>query len=1412
MSRTLRSAQSLGVINVSYEHRTSSPRVATDETQASAKGNADDNVTGTASTEVVEDSFKTDKSAHIARGAAVEPPQAARSNTPFDEYYDTTPQKPSQSSHLSRPGPSQAPPEQQDDAAGDPLSRRDSQTDAAIGASAVDEAAPTAAKTSSNPKLNSSAKQTGAFEQPVVRSAGGTTRAPRPTSSDKSTASTASSKAPTATSQTEAMTSGAKSGSGKLKAPSKPKTGALAALKAKRAGTAEAPEPQLSDEHEPPGKERKGHMQAKPAVGQADEDDQNAAPAARGKGKSAARATVPAPNTQPVDTRSRQDSQPTKPSVPPAVMETRRKKVVAVDNESEGDIPRPLKGAKAAAGNKAKASRQKKQASPDQDDEDVDKEKNGDEDGNVYEAPSRRAPAAKATKQVKKQSPRKHATRSGLPDSSYQPSQGKGTKRTKATARVPRTTPAEELRKSTRLTHNNTSFEPHPATFSGTDDNAEPIQKAEQQHQSGEKMEKSPHARSRTRAVASQEEPELSHSTRTTPVKDRLGTQENPEIISDNSTSSPLSDTHGKGPQDTEHKTPAARIGSSPPTMGGHQPGESLLNTAARAKKATVINFGTSGPRNQGALPSNTPGPRSTIASRPPKKIPLADAHVSDAKHSRASMPPVKAPEFRSQPKGHSEPWSPSFVASGKKVFRPAPSSNVANNFGDALAGMFKPKTAVQPHAARSREHGADKEQQQHVDLVDDFLVLDDEARSDCRSKAEDRTSAHSTARKPVSPPKEVKESLEPDILRTEESTSRKSIESVLAPEQVSVAPQAELLPARDTVVPVKEGPLKLRSQVKQVECSAPDGQQSTVEPVNMKKTYGRNAHNPADTQQKEVKEEQALKAGHMKLSKASKSDEAMLPPLPRPQQHQPGRTARTDRPPIADRRAQASPKPVIEIATKDSPKRKAATDVEPVNDRRTKRVKVADGDRVKVGETAAARQQPSLRANSQAKQTARTSQHFGKAGAGANVRQPSQASRTVDFNGSPAPSDMELRDAETVLENYSQQTNLSSDHATAPPKKLHESTAYYMRQEEVTDAHLSRQPDRLTEPLSSNSKPVPAPPNAESRALERVRVTDKQSRQLLEKSDNASILQDPFNDLQGLRHARSQPVRSELRLENVVAEQSHNMQWLDADAELEKFAAAVKAKTKERTIKPTMKQSPVRATMPRAKQLAIQHFSPQAVADHVAVNAVTSKEPTRPGMKQQMNYIRNVDTHPVFTERDELDETLVDHRDSVREQYEKHESLNDQDTAPIASLDGPTCVHWEDPMLDDYDLLDPPDFATLLKPHQLDLFDELVKCAQRLTMEMVHGENDTEHWLEQYHLRDQRMIEYHREKQAKHLLQLRADLKQKKQERMRELKQWTRKLHDWSRDLKQQREQHKQEAKVQGAFNVELEDFIDQL
>jgi hypothetical protein len=130
--------------------------------------------------------------------------------------------------------------------------------------------------------------------------------------------------------------------------------------------------------------------------------------------------------------------------------------------------------------------------------------------------------------------------------------------------------------------------------------------------------------------------------------------------------------------------------------------------------------------------------------------------------------------------------------------------------------------------------------------------------------------------------------------------------------------------------------------------------------------------------------------------------------------------------------------------------------------------------------------------------------------------RKPSHGSQRVDIHGSPVPQGMVVDEKVTVLETYSQQVDMSSDTPlveTIVARKSNE----HGKPDRIEDDNVIP-PSAQPQPRSRNIKFLPAPPEAQSRAITAFGRTE--GGRLIVEDEAERLNTDPFTSTEAAPHA----------------------------------------------------------------------------------------------------------------------------------------------------------------------------------------------------------------------------------------------------------------------------------------------------
>ena len=493
--------------------------------------------------------------------------------------------------------------------------------------------------------------------------------------------------------------------------------------------------------------------------------------------------------------------------------------------------------------------------------------------------------------------------------------------------------------------------------------------------------------------------------------------------------------------------------------------------------------------------------------------------------------------------------------------------------------------------------------------------------------------------------------------------------------------------------------------------------------------------------------------------------------PRPEPEMPPPARNAAPSRqnrqkehaataPPVTVDEQQAIP--VSETAAKSRPKRGIAA-VEAVVERPSKQVKLADVEKPTVAS------QPKAVA---APQPTRTKQPVMQEVASKPSRHVSQGSQTVDRGGSPVPQGMNIQDTtKTVLQTYSQQVASRPHVAKSKSQARRTPEAEDIDSETMDTAYVappSHQPEKQ-HIMSSNAKPVPASPRAESATLTYRNVSPSKSRKLLEKTSHT--VEDPFARAQdtsaqdtpvtALHKKHTQQIQQKARpgrpARNTVLTETQPTEQLRRAPARKAAAVPVSRDTAE-----------VASTIQSSGDEFLGHLTAQLSGESAAVADEDEEE----------------------EEEEDMDTTLVDY----------DEPLSDK----------PEMLAFNTKSTND-DLPDPPVWIATLKPHQVSLFDQMVACVQQLTHYMFEQENGTEQMLDEYHRRNLYLIEQEEKQQLKNYRQMEKTLRLKKKEKLSQAKQYYQALVRQAEEFEQEKKQQRKRKAEWDAENEELQAFIDE-
>ncbi|PPJ58098.1 hypothetical protein CBER1_05273 [Cercospora berteroae] len=909
--------------------------------------------------------------------------------------------------------------------------------------------------------------------------------------------------------------------------------------------------------------------------------------------------------------------------------------------------------------------------------------------------------------------------------------------------------------------------------------------------QKDEGSELRPAGSSRDGQPGEQEAVEQSEKQQKSPNVLRAGsTQDNAIDLSDDNESSPpppeqspVVEQAPTAPRAAPPKTPAVK--SSPPNAAKWNDDDDaeLFGMVKRStRKANIINFSKSGPRNQGVSKHRTP--RSRAAKGAPS-----------SRHGRSSGSPLKKRYLKKEKENRTGTSTQSFAGAAQPK-----SSNVADNLSQAMRELYgKPS--------------------KHADqMVVDSKELQQTAAS---PQAAGGLSKSQLSRKPIgaSPPRPttvVADSLpqddqdyEGDTLVDCETPGGK----VLSPAHASEKPVPAVIADGAAPIQAAEKPKLKRSAPAVVADGAAPVE--AAEKLKLKKSA------PAVIADGAAPVEAAEKPKLKRSAPAAIADgSAPVEAAEKPQLKSSAPAV------IAD---VAAP---VEAAEKSKLKRSAPVFAE-LSKRAKKQVKPADLETVVEPPRTLAAGTALVPRGVGRKQT------HARRLADRPSRNASQGSQTVDLNGSPVPQGMDMQNpTEAVLDCFSRQTLGESG---KPTGRGHDTPGVDdavddSGGENAYTAPLSHQPVR-PHLMSSNTKAVPASPRAESTALTSFKASPTLSRKMLEKRDSIGGLHNPFmktsvqaedpvvspmTNLEGIlsRH----PYQNLTRQARDIAV-AHNL--LDADdddadhrlLDAEDDGADSSTEREEEADFPSVQKpnvgafasrksagSKVSATTAHVEPLPASLMSSMALSTASRpMKLLKPKKAATPSRGRSIareldQQIRNFHggASAVAEEEQSLGATLVAHEDAMHEQFER-----------MPRIPKPTAAESKATTREPHGLNDAEEWALSLKPRQLSLVNQMVECVQQLTQYMFDQERGTEEMLEEYHRRNLYLIEQEEKQQVKKYRQMQRDLVLRKKDKFGEAEPYHRNLVRRFEEFERETSQYERRRVEWDAVNEELEAFI---
>lgn len=357
--------------------------------------------------------------------------------------------------------------------------------------------------------------------------------------------------------------------------------------------------------------------------------------------------------------------------------------------------------------------------------------------------------------------------------------------------------------------------------------------------------------------------------------------------------------------------------------------------------------------------------------------------------------------------------------------------------------------------------------------------------------------------------------------------------------------------------------------------------------------------------------------------------------------------------------------------------------------------------------------------------------------------RHISQNSQTVDINGSPVPADLEVTESSTVLETFSQQADNSSGGGQQPSTRQRTPIDAANADEDAYSVPPSHQPPSMP----SNTKALPGHSGSSSKTMRCVKLTNAITDQFTSKKVPTAIASDPFVSPGESQGAAVQSIQRGHLLERTLdfAREIGNANHVSG---IDRVNAKVIFKSPEKDPTPEQKTA-AKTAKPNASPEFIDKFASKLDRQVAAFHEATAFTRAPP--------------------EEDPDKTLVNDCSQDTEVSKETYSKSPADTSVHS-----TPERAQEPALssessgdDDGDLRS---WRRKLKPHQLNLYEELVKIARVVTGYVAGQEHSTEVMIDENHRRELLMVEKEEEVQKRHYKQYKAKLQQKKNEKIREM------------------------------------------
>lgn len=356
-------------------------------------------------------------------------------------------------------------------------------------------------------------------------------------------------------------------------------------------------------------------------------------------------------------------------------------------------------------------------------------------------------------------------------------------------------------------------------------------------------------------------------------------------------------------------------------------------------------------------------------------------------------------------------------------------------------------------------------------------------------------------------------------------------------------------------------------------------------------------------------------------------------------------------------------------------------------------------------------------------------------------ARHTSRNSQTVDINGSPVPPDMDLTESSTVLETFSQQADHSSGTAQQLTTRLKTPRDIGAA---ITDDAFSVPPSHQPLSMSSNTKALPGPSGSSSKTIRRVKLTQAEQDDITNTNKSSIATSDPFAST-GESRINVVEVKNKEHLLERTLNFAHYVGARDQPSATNR--------TNVKDMNTTVEKDPI--TVPKPAE--------SSPAPEMTNNFASKLDLQVAALREHTAFTRAPENDP--------DQTLVNDCSQGTTLSKSVASTFQADDTAISS---PLSVNEPAMSVESSEAEDGDDdlrsWRRSLRPHQLGLYEELVKIARVVTGYVAAMETSADVMIDENYRRELILIEQEEEIRKKQYKQYQVKMQQQKKEKIREM------------------------------------------